>query len=101
MFTFQRHRLELLVSLASLAMLGYLAWQGFYGPRSFHYRDSLVAQLAQSRADFMTVSNQRQSLEGRVQHMRPESVDGDLLDELARKDLNMSKSSDLIVNLIP
>jgi len=101
MFAIRRHRLEFLVTLASLAILGYLTWQGFYGPRSFHYRDNLINQLAQSKADFVAVSNQRQTLEARVQQMRPESVDIDLLDEFARRDLNMAKPTDLVVNLAP
>ena len=99
MFAMRRHRLEFLVSLASLAVLGYLVWQGFYGPRSFHYRDNLTNQLAQSKADFLSVLNQRKTLEARVQQMRPESVDADLLDEFARRDFNMAKPTDLVVNL--
>jgi cell division protein FtsB len=101
MFAIQRHRLEFLVSFSVLAMLGYLAWQGMYGPRSFHYRDNLVNQLAQSKADFITIENQRKTVENRVQHMRPESVDADLLDEFARRDLNMAKPTDLVINLVP
>ena len=97
----RRHRLEFLVSIASLAVFGYLAWQGVYGPRSIHYRDNLANQLAQSKADFITVFNQRKMLEGRVQQMRPESVDADLLDEFARRNLNMAKPTDLVVNLNP
>jgi cell division protein FtsB len=101
MFAIQRHRLEFLVTFAALAMLAYLAWQGAYGPRRFQYRDNLVHQLAQSKADFVTVENQRKMLETRVQQMRPESVDQDLLDEFARRDLNMAKPTDLVVNLVP
>ncbi len=97
MFFLRQHRLEFIVSFASLAMLGYFSYQGMYGPRSFYYRDQLVHQVAQLNADYKAVNDLRVNLETRVQQMRPESVDADMLDEFARRDLSMGKASDLIV----
>ncbi|MDE2384731.1 MAG: septum formation initiator family protein [Alphaproteobacteria bacterium] len=94
-----RHRLEILVGLSCLALLGYFGWQGFYGPRSIHYRDQLTLQYAQLSADLAAVGNRRKALEARVQQMRPESVDADLVDEMARKLLNMGKATDFVVRL--
>ncbi len=94
-----RHRLEFLVGGLSLALLCYFAWQGFSGPRSIHYRDQLSRQFAQVSADLAGVVNQRKALEGRVQQMRPESVDADLVDELARRDLSMAHLDEFVVKL--
>lgn len=46
--------------------------------------------LAQTRKE-------RTALEARVKHLRPDSIDADLLDEEARRQLNMAKPNDLVV----
>ena len=101
MLLIQRHRLELIVAGACLALLGYVAWQGVYGPRSFHYRDKLGRQYAQMQADLVAVSGQRVAREEQVQRLRPETIDADLVDELARRDLNMAAPSDFVALVGP
>ena len=101
MLLIQRHRLELIVAGACVALLGYVAWQGVYGPRSFHYRDMLGRQYAQMQADLVAVSGQRVAREEQVQRLRPETIDADLVDELARRDLNMAAPSDFVVLVGP
>ncbi len=92
-------KFELLVSFASAAMLGYLVWYGIYGARGFPLRDKLDVQLVQLKAESETILGQRQALEARVTLLRPESIDPDYLDELARRDLFLVKPSDVIVAL--
>jgi cell division protein FtsB len=94
-----RHRLELVVGIASLMLLGYFAWQGFSGSRSIHFRDRLALQYAQVSADLATVANRRKLLEERVQQMRPESVDVDLVDEFARRDLSLAHGNEFVIRL--
>ena len=101
MYWITRHRMELLVSFVCLSLLGYFCWQGFYGFRSIHYRDTLSKQVASLTADFNAVAHQRKALEARVLMVRPGTMDADLVDELVRRDLNMGKSSDVIVLLRP
>ena len=96
-----KHRLELIVCIAALSMLGYFGWQGVSGPRSFHFREQLDRHDAQLKADLATVQAQRQVLESRVQQMRPESVDADLVDQFARANLNMAAANDYVVLLKP
>ena len=91
----------MIVAGACLALLGYVAWQGVYGPRSFHYRDKLGRQYAQLQADLVAVSGQRAAREEQVQRLRPETIDADLVDELARRDLNMAAPSDFVVLVGP
>jgi cell division protein FtsB len=101
MMLIRKHRLELIVASGCLALLGYVAWQGVDGPRSFHYRDSLARQSAQLDADLAAVVAQRVAREEQVQRLRPETVDADLVDEIARRDLNMAASNDLVVLVRP
>ena len=95
----KRHRLEILVGGSCFALLCYFSWQGFCGPRNIHYRDQLSRQYAQVSADLAGITNQRRALEGRVQQMRPESVDADLVDEFARRDLSMAHANEFVVKL--
>ena len=97
----RKHRLEIIVAGACLALLSYVAWQGFYGPRSFHYRDTLGRQYAQLSADLAAVSAQRQARESQVQRLRPETVDADLVDEMARRSLNMASPHEFVVLVKP
>jgi cell division protein FtsB len=91
------HRFDHVVSLGCLTLLAYLAWQGFYSPRGYKYREQLhqrIEALAKQRDE---IEGQRKLIETRVALMRPESIDPDMLDELVRKDLNMVHPSDVIV----
>jgi cell division protein FtsB len=94
-------RFDLVVSLACLALLSYFAWHAYHGTRGFPYRDKLLAQSAQLEQKFAEISMLSQSIETRVALMRPESVDPDMLDELARKNLDLVQKSDIIVPLSP
>jgi cell division protein FtsB len=85
------------VSCCCCAMLGYLGWYAFHGQRGYPYRDQLVAQLESSTKAAEALTAKRQAIESRVELMRPESIDPDILDELARKALFVGKSNDIIV----
>ncbi len=97
MLLIRKHRLELVVAGACLALICYVSWQGLYGPRSFHYRDTLQWQQAQLEADLAAIGAQRVAQEELVQRLRPESIDADLVDEMARRDLNMAAANDFVV----
>ena len=93
----RQHRFDLIVSFASLALLGYFAWHAERGPRGIHYRDKLVAQVAQLENRFSQIDGQRQQIEHKASLMRPDSIDPDMLDELARAKLEMTGPNDFVV----
>lgn len=90
-------KFEFLVCVASLTMLTYLGWQACYGARGYSYRDKLVVHLEGLKAEGAGILVQRQALEAKVKLVRPESIDPDFVDELARRDLFMVKPTDVIV----
>jgi cell division protein FtsB len=90
-------RYDLLVSLACMALLGSFAWYAYKGPRGYVYRDTLLAEIATLQADNIRLANERAGLEKQVRLMRPEHVDPDKLEELARSTLNMALPHELIV----
>jgi cell division protein FtsB len=90
-------RFDYVVSMGCMTMLAYFAWQAFYSPRGYPYRDQLIAHIELLTKQRDEINGQRNSFESRVALMRPESIDPDMLDELVRKDLGMVKSTDVVV----
>lgn len=99
MHNFRLGRFDFLVSIGCLALLGYFGWYAVEGSRGMAFRDRLISQKATLESELTKVRTARQIFEERVVQLRPESVDPDLADELARRSLSMAKSTELIVNL--
>lgn len=94
-----RYRFDLVVMALCSALLFYVGWHGFYGPRSFTHREALETRAAELDAKLAQISRERAALEKRVGLLRPESVDPDMLDELARQTLDYVRPADLLVRL--
>ena len=94
-------RFDLIVTCVCCAMLGYFAWHAWQGPRGYRYQDGLQMTLAQLNAKFEVVQQQRVRMEHTVGLLRPESIDPDILDELARSQLQMAKPGDLVIYTSP
>jgi cell division protein FtsB len=90
-------KFDLAVMLACLTLLGFFGWHGFYGPRGFAYKDQLAAKAEKLQAELDELTSERKRIDGRVQLIRPESIDPDLLDELARRTLNFSKPGEIVL----
>jgi cell division protein FtsB len=90
-------KFDLIVTGVSAALLAYFAWHGYEGPRGFPYRDRLVSEAGRLGDSLTTIRARRESLELRVSHLRPQSIDPDLLDEMARATLGMTRPGDLVV----
>ena len=98
--SFLRNRLSVLVMISCLSLLGTIGWQSVYGHRNFEFRQKLAAHEAAAQAALDKVTADRNALETRVVMLRPGSIDADLLDEIARHDLNMGKKTDIIAHVI-
>jgi len=89
-------RFDFVVTCVCLALLGYFGWHAYKGPRGFPYRDGLEVKVANLQDKFEGLQQERETLEGKVSLLRPESIDPDLLDELARGDLDLAKPTDVV-----
>lgn len=92
-----KRKFDISVMAVCMALLGYFAWYGFEGPRSFNYRDGLSGKNEALAAKLASIEAAGAALERRVQLMRPESVDPDMLEELARANLDFARPNDLIL----
>jgi cell division protein FtsB len=90
-------RFEFLVSAGCLVLLAYFAWHAWYGARSHTHVRELEANLANLQSVETRLVGQKIHRLAQVNLMRPESVDPDMLEELARSKLGWAGANELIV----
>ena len=79
---------------AFLAYFGFHAFQGHYGIYS-KYR--LEAQTAELQLEYAALKAERIALEESVRLLHDGTLDKDMLDEQARKSLNLSKADEVVI----
>ncbi|MEX0344081.1 MAG: septum formation initiator family protein [Rhizobiaceae bacterium] len=79
---------------AFLAYFGFHAFQGDYG---IYSKYQLEKQTVELQAEFAELRQYRNSLEQRVRMLHDGTLDKDMLDEQARKSLNLSKSDEVVI----
>lgn len=94
-----RNRLSFMVMASCLGLLAAIAWQGLYGHRNFEFQKGLSDKASQAQSALADVTIKRVAIETRVGLLRPGSIDADLVDEIARRDLNMGSKSDFIARV--
>ncbi len=92
----RRGRIGIFVTLACLGAYVFFGWHAEYGARSFGYQRSVREKLARIRAERDRLAARRMALEARVALLRPESLDADMLDEMARKMLAFSRPDEIV-----
>jgi cell division protein FtsB len=99
----QRHvqRYDLWVTLFCLVGVGSFVWHGFAGGRGVPLRDKLTVEALALQDELASAADIRDRLERRVKLMRPETMDPDMADELARTQLKMGQATDFIARFQP
>ncbi len=90
-------KFDSIVTCGCLGLLGFFAWHALEGPRGFKYREKLAAHSQHLADELAAIEKQRGDFEHRVALLRPESVDPDMLDEMARGTLDVAAPNELIV----
>jgi len=88
----------LAVTAICLGLIGYFVWHGTKGPRSFANYERLQVKIAMLEDKLAAARARREAFDHRVNLLRPENVDPDLVDELARQELDFAAEGDLIVH---
>ncbi len=84
-----------------LAAWAFFGWHARYGARSFAYQAAVQERLKQTRARLEAVRTRRKQLEERNALLRSESLDPDMLDEMARRMLGFAGPGEQITLLAP
>ena len=82
------------MTAAVLCYFGYHAYHGSYGIYSKHELDKRIASL---QAELKDRTQERMEIEQRVSLLRDGSIEQDMLDEYARRELDFSRPNDMII----
>lgn len=82
------------LTAAFLGYFGYHALSGSYGLLALSGFEAEAAQLEQQFAELQT---ERETLEDRAALLRPAGLDPDMVDELARRNLNVIAPNEFVI----
>jgi cell division protein FtsB len=93
-----RRRARFLVGpVLAIAVSGYFAYNFVEGDRGMLAWFRLTQELRLAKANLGTVQQERAVLDRKVNNMRPEHVDPDLLDQEVRSRLDLAAPNEIIV----
>jgi len=91
-------RLLRFMGIAMVALLSlYFTYHAIYGTQGIRRQQVLSDDVSAREAELQRLQNERQSLEKRTTGLRPESIDPDMLDEQARKQLGYTKDGERVL----
>ena len=93
-----RRRSRLIVGpILGISLCGYFAFHLVEGDRGLVAWARLSQQVRETRATLAETEAERMMLERRVQLLRPEHLDRDMLDEQARATLNLAGPHEIVI----
>ena len=96
-----RRRVKVMLGpLLGACIAAYFGYHLIYGNRSMMALISLDQEIVLARDTLAEVHRERDALERRASLLRPDNLDADMLEEQARRLLNVGRAGDLIV-IIP
>lgn len=95
----RRQGRQIVVSLLGIAVIGYLAYFAVEGDRGLRAYFALKLQTEMARNELATLRHDRKKLEHRVSLLKSDSLDLDMLEERARKDLDEVHEDDFVIML--
>jgi cell division protein FtsB len=87
----------LLGPVLAIAVCGYFAYNFIEGDRGMLAWFRLTQELRVAKANLVAVQQERAALDRKVNNMRPEHVDPDLLDQEVRSRLDLAAPNEIVV----
>jgi cell division protein FtsB len=84
---------------AALILMGFFGYYAVLGPNGILSYREYTRQLEKKQAEYAALDKQRAELKNRVALLDPNNTDPDMVDELARKKLNVAHPDEVIVPL--
>jgi cell division protein FtsB len=97
----QRNTGRLIVPTLCVAFLAYFGFHAYHGEYGIYSKYRLQARIADLQSQLDEVKARRIELERRVQLLHDGTLEKDMLDEQARRALNVSHPDEVIVMLPP
>ncbi len=95
----RRQGRQIIASILGVAVIGFFAFHAVEGERGLRAYFALNLQTELAREERNALRHDRMMLERRVNLLKPESLDLDMLDERARKVLNKVHEDDFVIIL--
>lgn len=87
----------LLIPAACLLLLAYFGYHAVEGDYGHNALQKLKARQTDLAGELARLKEERQALDRRVALMRPESLDPDMIEERARRTLNVARANDIVI----
>ena len=88
---------RLIVPVLAAAFLSYFGFHAYNGAYGIYSKEKLQAQAAALHVQLSELQEQREILEKDVSQLRDGSIDKDILDEQARRTLNLSYADEVTI----
>jgi cell division protein FtsB len=95
----RRQGRQIIASIFGVAVIGYFAFHAVEGERGLRAYFALNLQTELAREERDALRHDRMTVERRVNLLKPESLDLDMLDERARTVLNKVHEDDFVILL--
>lgn len=95
----RRQGRQIIASIFGVAVIGYFAYHAVEGERGLRAYFALNLQTELAREERNALRHDRMTIERRVNLLKPESLDLDMLDERARTVLNKVHEADFVIFL--
>ena len=92
-----KHTWRTIASALGACFVGYFLYHTIQGDRGWLAMLRLQQQVNTAQDNLSQMQKEHQELEHRVQLMRPNTLDPDLLDEKSRELLNYSKPGEIVI----
>jgi cell division protein FtsB len=90
---------KLIVPAISALFLTYFGFHAYHGEFGIYSKYRLEARAAELTAELSTIKAERLELERRVQLLHDGTLEKDMLDEQARRSLNLSHADEITIML--
>ena len=93
----QRNTGRLIVPAISALFLAYFGFHAYHGEYGIYSKYRYEAEAVELQARLDTVKSQRMDMERRVQLLHDGTLEKDMLDEQARRALNLSQVDEIVI----
>ncbi len=83
--------------LGAAVLIGYFAFHAYHGNHGIVAKRAFVQEAATLELERTEMRVEREAWERKIALLRPESLDPDLVEELARRDLFFGQPNELVV----
>lgn len=100
MWTKQKRRSikgRFILPLMTIGVLAYFGYHIYHGEYGLYSRVKVEEHIDSLNAELKKLKNERKGIEKKVALLKDGHIERDMLDEYARKNLNLSKSNEFVI----